>query len=289
MELNEAFQAYADLVLKFSSSRARNTEQGRWEKHLAPSVGATELEKINSLQILLLKKDLIRKGLSPQSVYHCLSLLRRVLNRAQEWEFYAGPIPKIHMPKFDNRRIRFLSPDEAEKLLNELKTRSEVWHDLALFALSTGLRRGEILALIPAQINVAAKTCSIMDSKSFRGRSVPLNPAALEVARKYLNTHAGGMLFSEKGVPVNPYARHFRNAVAACGFNRGVTDRRAQVCFHSLRHTFASWLVQAGTPLSLVGNLLGHASHRMTLRYAHLSPGQGQQAVLQLPLSHMRP
>ena len=288
MTANEAFAAYVDLILFSSSPRAQNTEIGRWKNHLAPIIGTCELESINPYKILLLEKALKSKSqLSPQSIYHCLSLLRRVLKRAVEWEFFPGPVPKFRMPKFDNRRIRFLSTEEAENLLTTIRPRSEVWYDIALFALSTGLRRGEILSLTPPQISLNTKTCSILDSKSFRGRAIPLNPAAFSIAQKYLGKRTP-LLFTEKGRSVNPYSKHFHNAVKACGLNHGVADRRAQICFHSLRHTFASWLVQAGTPLSLVGQLLGHTSQKMTLRYAHLSPEQGQNAVLNLPLAHFQ-
>lgn len=75
----------------------------------------------------------------------------------------------------------------------------------------------------------------------------------------------------------------FKDAVSECGFNKGVQDRRARVCFHTLRHTFASWLVQNGTHLALVGELLGHKDSRMTMRYSHLAPEQGQAAVATLP------
>ena len=63
---------------------------------------------------------------------------------------------------------------------------------------------------------------------------------------------------------------------------QAITDRRERVCFHSLRHTFASWLVQSGTPLALVSRLLGHKDIKMTMRYAHLSSNQDREAVSRL-------
>jgi integrase len=57
-------------------------------------------------------------------------------------------------------------------------------------------------------------------------------------------------------------------------FNNGVTDRRQKITFHTLRHTFASWLAMQGTPLLTIKELLGHQSLAMTERYSHLSPGQ---------------
>lgn len=64
----------------------------------------------------------------------------------------------------------------------------------------------------------------------------------------------------------------FYRAVDKSGLNQNVTDRRQRVVFHTLRHTFASWLVQKGVHLSTIGQLLGHTSMKMTMRYAHLDP-----------------
>ena len=61
--------------------------------------------------------------------------------------------------------------------------------------------------------------------------------------------------------------------------NEGITDPRDKVVFHTLRHTFASWLVQAGVPLYTVQRLMGHKSIVMTQRYAHLAPDQGAEAA----------
>ncbi len=285
MTLNEAFAAYKKLVLAASSKRAQKTEEGRWELHLAPIVGTWELSEVGALKVSELNAHLVRKELAPQSVYHCLSLVRRVLNRAVEWELYPGPVPKIRMPKFDNRRIRFLNPAEAECLLGQLRKSSTLWYDIALFALNTGLRRGELLALTPAHIDLNAKNCHIVDTKSHVGRSIPLNEPAYGIAKKYISRSKNFSLplFNDRSLPVNPHSRIFRDAVKACAFNAGVTDRRARVCFHTLRHTFASWLVQSGVRLQVVAQLLGHSSLKMTLRYAHLAPDQGRAAVTCLP------
>lgn len=281
MKLNEAFTHYRELVLTVTSARSSQTEVGRWANHLAPVLGDSDLSEISSRHLLQLERDLRKKNLSPQSVYHCLSLLRRVLNRAVEWEFYPGPLPKFRMPKFNNKRVRFLTKNEAACLLTELWHRSPLWHDIALFALHTGMRRGEILAVTPAQIDLEAHRCHVLDSKTSTGRTIPLNATALSVVLRHMGKAANPSLplFTEKSGPVNPHARFFRQAVRACGLNAGITDRRTQICFHSLRHTFASWLVQAGVHLHVVSQLLGHASLKMTLRYAHLAPEEAHHAV----------
>lgn len=103
MKFSEAFGVYRELVLSSQTRREITSELGRWEKHVSPVLGEYQLDKIRNLQILQLKKSLEAKKLSPQSVYHCLSLARRILHRAEEWELYPGPVPRFRMPKFDNR------------------------------------------------------------------------------------------------------------------------------------------------------------------------------------------
>ena len=75
----------------------------------------------------------------------------------------------------------------------------------------------------------------------------------------------------------------FRDAVEAMGFNQGITDQRQKVVFHTLRHSYASWLAEAGTDIYTVGKLLGHSTVQMSARYAHLGPGAMQEAVKRLP------
>lgn len=78
MKFSEAFNVYRELVLSSQTRREITTEVGRWENHVSPVLGEYQLDKIKNLQILQLKKSLETKNLSPQSVYHCLSLARRI-------------------------------------------------------------------------------------------------------------------------------------------------------------------------------------------------------------------
>lgn len=283
MKLNEAFDCYKKFVL--STPKQLSTEGGRWVNHIAPILGETRLEQIKNLQIVQLRNRLESKNLSPQTVSHCLSLVRRVLHRAVEWELYSGPIPVFRMPKFDNRRLRFLSAAEANSLLQMLHSQSKLWHDVVLFALNTGMRAGEIYSLKPFHIDFQHKIAKAVDTKNSLSRVIPLNEEAMSVAEKYFRVNNSSCPLSQ--AQTRYYI--FQEAVEKCGFNRGVTDRRERVCFHTLRHTFASWLIQNGTHLALVGRLLGHKDLRMTTRYAHLAPEQGQVAVSALFFLRAKP
>ena len=74
----------------------------------------------------------------------------------------------------------------------------------------------------------------------------------------------------------------FERVVEALGFNDGIEDARQRVVFHSLRHTFASWLVQRGVPLYTVAELMGHTTLEMTKRYSHLAPDTMRAAAMGL-------
>jgi integrase len=200
------------------------------------------------------------------------------LRKAAEWEQYNKALPSFKgvMPKFDNKRQRFLAREECVVLLNALKVEepSLNWHDIALFAVNTGLRRGEIFNLKVSDVNFSARIVAIMDTKAGKNRTVKLNDVALSVALKKASlTQGHENLFQERAPKV------FNRAIRDSGLNDGITDLRSKVTFHTLRHTFASWLVQAGYPIALISQMLGHSSINVTMRYAHLSPSQERQAV----------
>lgn len=277
MLVNDAWSYYQNLILSSTKAKARQTEEGRWKVHVNPIIGNQELTEIRALQIITLRNQLEKKGLSPQSVYHCLSLVRRVLRRAKEWELWDGPVPVFSMPKFDNKRIRYLTEDEAKLLIAELRKTSIIWSDIAIFGINTGLRAGELFSLTPARIDKNIEYAHVMDTKTHKNRSIPLNQRARSIVIKYLR-NINSPIFNQ-GITT---PKIFRRAVKACGFNEGIIDQKEKVVFHTLRHTFASWLVQRGTPLAVVSQLLGHSDMRMTMRYAHLAPNQGSQAVASL-------
>jgi site-specific recombinase XerD len=74
----------------------------------------------------------------------------------------------------------------------------------------------------------------------------------------------------------------FARSVDRLGLNAEVTDRRQMITFHSLRHSFASWLALQGESLVVIRELMGHKSFEMTKRYAHLIPDRKRKATLNL-------
>jgi integrase len=191
LKVEEAWELYRVAVLGSSTKHSRVIETGRWDNYIAPVLGELTLEQLSSRDYLMLRRSLEDKKLSPQTVYHCLSLLRRCLLRAVEWGYFKGQVPsfKGSLPRFDNKRQRFLSKIEADMLLHMLKQsdKSMNWHDIALFALNTGLRRGEIFKLNMTHINFDSCLLMVSDTKSCRNRNLPLNKVAMDILNQKKN------------------------------------------------------------------------------------------------------
>jgi integrase len=253
------------------------------EKYLLPRFAARPMAEIGALDVEKLKRDLLDARLSPQTAKHILGVLRRVYRKAVTWEIYAGPVPtaKVAMPRVDNGRLRYLAHAEAARLLDTLRGLSPLWHDVSAMSLASGMRLGEILALRARDIDLPGGVIHVLDAKTGSRQAY-----VSELARPILECRLGGLapdalLFPSpaSGGVLDRAGKPFLRAVRECGLNDGVADSRHRVVFHTLRHTFASWLAIRGVPLYVIGELLGHTTLDMTKRYAHLCPDQRRSAV----------
>ena len=275
--LSDAWLRYESIILH--SKSGQYVEKLRWETHISQKFGQIPIESVTTDTILRIRKSVESKNLAPQTVYHCLSLVRRVMRYAIDVGMYHGPLPKFIMPRFDNRSVRFLSKGELEMLLMYLKETSTLWHDITLFAVHTGLRASEIFHLKAMSVDVKSSLIHISDTKSAKNRFVPLNKIAKDILCAHIQRGTNKNVFMNGDDEIQYVHRVYRKAVEKCRFNFGVTDRRQRVVFHTLRHTFATWLVQEGVPIATVSQLLGHADVRMTMRYAQFAPDFAEKSV----------
>ena len=180
--------------------------------------------------------------------------------------------------------MRFLSRQEAFALLEEIRPRSQDLYDSCLLSLFCGLRAGEIYALHWGDICFEGGEIFIRDPKNGYNRYAYMTTEV----RTMLRRRFCGQTRNELVFPANTGSKRvqasklFERCVDTLGLNDGYTDRQQRIVFHSLRHTFASWHVEQGTPLYQVGALLGHRSPQMTQRYSHLSPDAIRKAALTL-------
>ncbi|MCX5817118.1 MAG: site-specific integrase [Proteobacteria bacterium] len=242
-------------------------------KWIDPVIGKLPLKNISPLHLERIKKNMANEGRAPRTAQYALALIRQVFNYAKDNGLYSGacPVSKVKIPKFDNKRQRFLTHEEAEKLLTALKARSiDVYH-MALLSLHCGLRAGEGFSLQWADVNIEAGMITLRDTKNGKTRHCQMTSAVKEMFTKRKPGNKDDLVFpSAKGTLIGKISKTFEIVVDELKFNEGVDDPRHKVVWHSLRHTYASWLVQSGVSLYVVQKMLGHSQISQTERYSHL-------------------
>lgn len=268
------FKTVAERYIQWLSDNQKGTvaEQNRYHNHLESPIGNAHLDEIDPVVLEKLKKNLFGSGLSPQSVKHILALVRRIVNKAIDLKLWNGtnPVQKGTLPRVSNTRLRFLSQTEAQALIQACNKRLR---PIVITALSTGMRRGEILSLTWPQVDLEHGFIFLEKTKSGKRREIPIStilkvtlaslPRDPEVLWVFYN--------SRTKEPLKEIKRSFTSALEAAKIK--------DFHFHDLRHTFASHLVMNGTPLATVSRLLGHSDISMTMRYAHLAPEHQAAAV----------
>ncbi len=273
--LGQAWKAYRDGWLHRPKAGDPRRYLSCWRTHLEP-LQHTPLRQITPAWLDALAARLL-SGRSEQTVRHVLALIQRTMRYAARTGKWTGrdPFAGFRMPAADNARTRYLRPDEAETLLTALSHRSQALARMALVTLHTGLRLGELHALRWEHVDLPGRTLLAMDTKAGRNRAVPLTErAAQTLAAQHEATGGGdGLVFPGRGGKQRvDVSDTYNRVVQALGLNQGVADARQKVVWHTLRHTYASWLAIAGVSLHEIAALLGHSTEAMTRRYAHLCP-----------------
>jgi integrase len=292
----EVAKKYTEWV-EGNKSRSGRDDKYMYKNHLAPVFDDKRLDEISAFDLERLKNDLIKKDYAPGSVKHCLILFRQMFNKAVLWGMHKGdnPIKGVKLPTVQNQRERFLSYNEASLLLDELKVdqsrkknpgekKDPQLHDMALLSLHCGLRAGEIFNLKGQDLDFENGLINISDPKNKERRKAFMTEAVREALSKRVPESPNDYVFKDKrhGGKIDAISHAFGKAVNKLEFNEGVTDRRQMVTFHTLRHTFASWLALQGETILTIKDLLGHKTLAMTTRYAHLMPEHKRQATLRL-------
>jgi integrase len=243
--------------------------------HLRAPFGRLRLDEIGREHIARFYAEMTKRGLSPKSRKNIGGTLRTILGTAVDWEVIEK-LPKFPRVKVPDAAWDFYTREESKLLLS--KTRNAFERALLLFALHTGARAGEQVAIDWGDLDWHNRLVIIRRSsalgrvgptKSGRERKVPMT-AELESALRAIKHLRSTLVFcNEDGRPLSKWQLHER---------LWGTARRAglrEIRWHDLRHSFASQLVIAGVPIVQVQQWLGHTTIAMTMRYAHLAPGSG--------------
>jgi integrase len=229
-----------------------------WDQYL----GGKPLDTISRSLVDRITDAKLAQGCSNATVNRTLEVLRATLRKCvNEWEWLERA-PQIRMLKEPVRRIRFLTHEEAQRLLAVLPPQLS---DMAALTLATGLRAANVTGLQWTQVDLVRRLAWVHadQAKARKALPVPLNAEAVVLVRKWLGKHPTHV-FSFRGKPITQVST---KAWYAALERAGITDFR----WHDLRHTWASWHVQNGTPLYALQEMGGWSSTEMVRRYAHLA------------------
>ena len=280
---DHTFNDMMDRYLKERSITKAPASRQRDEQclaHLRDAFGPLTLAEITP-KLLAAYKAKRRETAKPATVNKELGLVRHGFNVAiREWEWCRdNPMQRVCMETVRNERDRWISSEEEGRLL----ANSAPWlQDMIVFALNTGMRRGEILNLQWQAVDLIRQVLVVMRSKNGEKRTVPLNSRLVELLRRKATMQAKGSFVFSSAASTLVDARNLTRSFRLAAKKAQLIDVR----FHDLRHTFATRLAQAGVDLYKVQRLLGHKSAAMTQRYAHHSPESLREGVLILERIH---
>jgi len=271
---HEQDRTFAEMMARYLTERSaykapKSHDRDRQAlKHLLPMFGDKLIAEISPKLFAAYKAQRRAEGAAPATINKELQLVRHAFNVAErEWEWCReNPMRKVSMERVHNEVDRWLTPVEEERLL---AAAPEWLREIIVFAVNTGLRRGEILALRWQDVDFTRGTLVVMQSKNQERRTIPLNNTvfALLAATQAADRKTDGLAFAtgrETAIDGSHLVRAFCRA-----------RERAKIekfRFHDLRHTFATRLAQKGVDLYKIQRLLGHKTGVMTQRYAHHTP-----------------
>lgn len=258
----------------------------------------TPVESLTTADVVRLRTELLRTGAKAGTVNHMLRTLRRLVNVADEME-YAVP-QRIKFELLEEREnTRWLSAAECQRLLDELdpartlpgfpapgqrtaemERRLTDQYELVVLLMDSGLRYGELTSMRWADVDTETfRTLHVWRSKTSSAGRIDLPDRSANILRGRYERHGTVQYlfpgFDVRGNHLNRPRSHSTSgivkAMERAGLNTPESIKRHGRCtVHSLRHTFASTLVQNGATLFEVQSLLGHTGPAMTKRYAVL-------------------
>ena len=215
------------------------------------------------------------------ALYH--RTLKAAFSKAVDWNYLEiNPFKKVKLPKIPKHNPLFVTIDEFQKIISN--TKKDYLKNIFYTAFYTGMRLGEILNMKWSWVNLNDKIISVKCDENFltkskKERVIPINNFLIHILLnqypKVININKDDFIFTRiKGIKLNEdfISKQFKKSVRAAQLND-------KIHFHSLRHSFASNLVQKGVSLYVVKELLGHEDIKTTQIYAHLQQENLYQAV----------
>ncbi len=277
--LSEAIERYRKYVLPKIKKSRREHIVNWWQQ----TCGHLALKDITPALITEIRDKLIHaeadgKKRAPATVVKFLATLSHILSICvNEWQWLElNPLSKVSKPTLPKGRTRFLDDSERSKLIQECRSSMNHYlYTIVILAISTGMRRSEILNLTWSDIDFERERIVLKETKNSEVRVLPLIGLAQQLLKELKQPCKINSLLLFPGTdPTRPI--DFRSAWGVAVKNANLHNFK----FHDLRHSFASYCVMNGSSLNEIADLLGHKSfHSVTKRYCHLSDAYRKEVV----------
>ena len=249
--------------------RSWRSDDSYLRNHLLPALGSKYLDAISRQDVVRFHHGMRAAGYALGTCNRCLVLLKYAFNLALRWEIAglaSNPAKDCALFEDLDKKERFLTPAETERLYEAVRRSDNAMLQYIVPALIlTGARKREVLSARWQDFDFTRKQWRIPITKLGRTRHVPISDALERLLHSVPRTEGGAYVFA------NPQTgRPYVSVFCAWDTARKLADL-ADVRMHDLRHSFASFLVNAGRSLYEVQKLLGHTQVKTTQRYAHLS------------------
>jgi integrase len=265
--------------------------RGYVRNDIADVLGMIPLADLGEHDIALWVQGLVAMGAAPKTIANKHGFLSGALAAAVPQHIAANPAAGRRLPRGDgdDHEMVFLSRDDFALLLSEV---TQAWRPMIEFLVASGCRLGEATALKPADVDLEHSTVRIMRAWNRSSSGYKIGPPKTKRSKRTINVAAsvlakldltGEWLFTNSGrgrsgdeAPVRPI--NLRRNVWYPAVERAKLNPPPRL--HDLRHTCASWLIQAGVPLPVVSRHLGHESIQVTVDvYGHIDRASAQAAA----------
>jgi integrase len=282
-----------DVVKQRNKPRTHESYMQMVNQHITPSIGTVQLAALRPDHIQSLLNTLAKSGKSPRTIQYARAIVRKALNQAIKWRYISfNAAAVVEGPRVDQHQAKPLTKEEARQFIDSLK--GHRLEALYLVALLLGLRRGEALGLLIANLDLEGELVKVdgvlqwVGGKLVRGttktkagtRTLPLPPSLIPALKAHLerqqakypqNTY---VFASTTGTPINPrnLLRQFKDILQKAGLR--------DIRFHDLRHTAATFLIACGEHPRTIMDILGHSQISTTMNiYGHILDSTRSDAI----------
>ena len=269
------FSELIKMYLEYTNGRLKShSSQKVLTKKLLHEFGDIKLKVIDIPLIEKMQSNIIADGLSVAYANRLTANIKRMFTKALDWNLISEndlkQVRKVKLLKGEIKRLRYLSEEEAQRLISNCEPYLK---PIVITALNTGMRKSEILHLTWDRVDLKNRIILLDITKNGERREIPVNNTLFQTLSG-LTRHINCDYVFYNPETLRPFY-DIKKSFAGALKRTHIIDFH----FHDLRHTFASSLVMKGVDLATIQKLLGHKTINMTLRYAHLSNVHLKDAV----------